>query len=220
MGLNQFQQAFSCFKTFLPVVLLCRAALQDLEEREVDASAWLPILLLGLSNLVLELASNMLQETFFKVFQAISLMGLLLLLRLYGPGDALILVGICLTHVSTTRPLLQGRFLQLFYPDFSLTVLLNAEVLSLATVASNLLRNLCSGAWRTLPKEEPLRKRIASMLLPNTVRLRVEAPRGGCAAGSGGCRIVSAKQTVPMALFILLSYVATLLFGSLIPVPA
>lgn len=217
MGLNQFQ-SFSFFKTFLTVVLLCRAALQDLEEREVDASAWLPILLLGLSALALELASNMLLETFFKLFQAIGLMGLLLLLRLYGPGDALILVGICLTHVSTTRPLIQGRFLQLFYPDFSLTVLLNAEVLSLATIASNLFRNLCSGAWRTMSKE-PLRKRIASMLL-NTVSRRVEAPLGGCASGSDGCRIVFAKQTVPMMLFILLSYVATLLFGSLIPLPA
>ncbi|MGB9718689.1 MAG: prepilin peptidase [Thermoproteota archaeon] len=211
MGLNQFPQAFSFFKTFLPVVLLCPAALQDLEKREVDASTWLPILLLGLSTLVLELASSMLLETFFKLFQAVSLIGLLLLLRLYGPGDALILAGICLTHVSTTRPLLQGRFLQLFYPDFSLTVLLNAEVLSFTTIASNLLRNLRSGAWRTLPKEEPLGKRVASMLLLKTVSQ-------GEAAGSGGCRTVSAKQTVPMALFILLSYVATLLFGSLIPV--
>lgn len=218
MDLSQCLQAFSCFKMLFPVILLSHAALQDLEKRELDVSAWLPILLLGLSALALELASRVLLETFFKLVQTLSLLGLLLLLRLYGPGDALILVGVCLTHVSTARPLLQGRFLKLFYPDFSLTVLLNAELLSLTPIALNLLRNLRSGAWRNLPKAEPFRERFTRTLLKTVSR--GEAPSGECSTGSGGCGVVSVKQTVPMALFILLSYMVTLLFGSLLPLSA
>ncbi|MBO3755209.1 MAG: hypothetical protein FGF53_10120 [Candidatus Brockarchaeota archaeon] len=217
MDLSQCLQAFSCFKTLFPVILLSQAALQDLEKRELDVSAWLPILLLGVSALALELASSVLLETFFKLVQTLSLLGLLLLLRLYGPGDALIMVGVCLTHVSTARPLLQGCFLKLFYPDFSLTVLLNAELLSLTTIALNLLRNLHSGGCRNLPKAEPFRKMFVCALLKTVSRGEASEE---CAAGSGGCGVVSVKQTVPMALFILLSYVVTLLFGSLLPLSA
>lgn len=218
MDLNQCPQAFACLTVF-EIIMLCHAAFQDLEKRELDASAWLPILLLGLSAFILQLASNMLFETFFKLVQTMSLLGLLLLLGLYGPGDALILAGVCLTNVSTTRPLLQGGLLRVFHPDFSLTVLLNAEILSSATVASNLFHNLRSGAWGPYPGE-PFKKRIVHMLLLRAVRNGGESSPRGLDAGSAEGGIVFVKKTVPLAFFILPSYVVTLLFGSLLPLPA
>lgn len=217
MVLNQCPQAFSCLTVF-EIILLCHAAFQDLKKRELDASAWLPILLLGLSAFILQLASNMLLENFFKLVQTMSLLGLLLLLGLYGPGDALILVSICLTHVSTTRPLLQGGLLRVFHPDFSLTVLLNAEILSSTIVASNLFHNIRSGAWGSFPGE-PFKRRIVRMLLLRAVRNRGEPSQKGLDTGGAGSRIVFVKKTVPLAFFILIGYVVTLLFGSLLPLP-
>jgi hypothetical protein len=218
MDLNQFLQAFACFKTVLEMLLLCPAVFQDLENRELDASAWLPILLLGVSALTLELASNMLLETVLKTVQTLSLLGLLLLLGLYGPGDALILVGICLTHVSTTSPLLQGSLLRFSNPDFSLTVLLNAEILSSATVASNLFHNLRSGAWSSSQPGEPFRRRVSRMLLLRAVG-EEESSRKKLAQSTLS-RKVFVKKTVPLTFFILISYGVTLLFGSLVPLPA
>ncbi|MEM3390251.1 MAG: hypothetical protein QW491_12710 [Thermoproteota archaeon] len=217
MVLNQCPEAFSCLTVF-EIILLCQAAFQDLKKRELDASAWLPILLLGLSAFILQLASNMLLETFFKLVQTMSLLGLLLFIGLYGPGDALILVSICLTHVSTTRPLLHGGLLRFFHPDFSLTVLLNAEILSSTSVASNLFHNLRSGAWSSSPSE-PFKKRFTSMLLFRAVRKGDESSPNGLDIGGAAGRIVFVKKTVPLAFFILIGYVVTLLFGSLLPLP-
>ena len=215
MDFSQGLQAFSGLKTLLSLLILCHAAFQDLEERELGASAWLPILLLGALTLILEPA-QLLLETALSIIHTLSVLSILFLLGLYGLGDALILAGICLTHVSTTRPLLQGCLVKLLYPDFSLTVLLNSEILSLTMIASNLAHNLRSGAWDSMPKEEPFKKRVVKMLLLRAVKQCVEAQGEACNAQ----KKFFAKQTVPMVVFILPGYVATLLFGSLIPLPA
>jgi hypothetical protein len=215
LDFSQGLQAFSSFKTPLSILILCHAAFQDLKKRELGASAWVPILLLGVLTLILEPASTTLLEKALSLVQTLSVLSTLFLLGLYGLGDALILAGICLTHVSTTRPL-QGCLIRLLYPDFSLTVLLNAEILSLTTVASNLVHNLRSGAWDSLSREEPFKRRVARMLLLRAVRQSVEAPE----EAYNGRKMFFAKQTVPMVVFILPGYVATLLLGSLIPLPA
>ncbi|MBO3833258.1 MAG: hypothetical protein FGF51_07785, partial [Candidatus Brockarchaeota archaeon] len=125
---------------------------------------------------------------------------------------------VCLTHVSTTMPLLHGGLLRVFYPDFSLTVLLNAEILSSTIVASNLVHNLRSGAWGSYPSE-PFKKRIIRMLLLRAVG-NGESSLKELDIGSAGSGIVFVKKTVPLAFFILPGYLATLLFGSLLPLPA
>ncbi|MEM3646873.1 MAG: prepilin peptidase [Thermofilum sp.] len=216
--LNHGLQAFLSVKTLVSTILLCHAAFQDLEGRRVEASAWFPLILLGVLTLMLELTFSPLESLLERVVSSISLLSLFLLLGLYGLGDALILAGLGLAHVSTTRPLLQGSLLQLPLPEFSLTVLLNAEILSSAMMVSNIAHNLRSGAWRTVLKGESFRKRLSYMLLFRAVGRRVAVAPESCSDNAGG-RMVFVKQTVPMVLFILLGYVATLFFGSIIPMP-
>jgi hypothetical protein len=182
-----------------------------LEKRELVASSWLPILLLGALTLILEPASTILERA-PSLIQTLSVLITLFLLGLYGLGDALILAGICLTHVSTTRPLLQGCLLRLLYPDFSLTVLLNSEILSLMMILSNFVHNLRAGAWGNL-KEESFKKRVMKMLLLRAVRQGVE----DLGKVYDGQKTFFVKKTVPMVVFILPGYVATLFLGSLIP---
>ncbi len=216
---NQVLQAFSSLKTLVSIFLLCHAAAQDFENRELEASAWVPVILLGALTLILELTVSPFETILAKVFLNIILLSLFFLLGLYGLGDALILAGVSFTHVSTTRPLLQGRLLQLSFPEFGITVLLNAELLSSATMVLNMVRNLRSGAWSTVLKGEPFHRRLAYMLLLRAVEQRIGAGLEGCSADGSENRMVFVKQTIPMALFIFFGYVVTLLFGSLIPLP-
>jgi|YelNatPaOPRAMG01_1025707.scaffolds.fasta_scaffold32532_2 hypothetical protein len=206
---NPGLQAFSSLRIFFSALLLCHAAIQDIKRRELEASAWVPIILLGVSTLIVELAVFSQLETILpKLALTLATLSLLFLLGLYELGDALMLIGIGLTHISTTRPLVQGCLLQLPFPDFSLTVLLNAELFSLTIIVLNLVHNLNSGALAEVRKKF-LREKLIHLLLLKAVKPDVETGR----------RIVFVKQTVPMVLFILLGYVATLLFGSLIPLP-
>lgn len=216
MEVFQSLQAFLSVKTLVSMLLLCHAASQDLEGREVEASAWVPVILLGVLTLMLELKVSPLETLLARAVSTIGVLSLFLLLGLYGLGDALILAGLGLTHVSTTRPLFQGSLLQLPLPEFSLTVLLNAEILSSATMVSNIVHNVRSGAWSTVLKGEPFQRRLAYALLRRAVEHGVDAGPGEYSEK----RIVFVKQSVPMVLFIFFAYVATLLFGSLIPLPS
>ncbi|MEM2940163.1 MAG: hypothetical protein QW304_01210 [Thermoproteota archaeon] len=201
-------QAFSILRTVFSALLLCHAAVQDVKNRELESSAWAPIILIGVSTLIMELVSSRLETILPRLALILSTLSLLFLLGLYELGDALILIGIGLTHISTTRPLAQGCLLQLPFPEFSLTVLLNAELFSLTIIVLNLVHNLYSGALAEV-REKILREKILHLLFLKAVKPDVETGR----------RIMFVKQTVPMALFIFLGYVATLLFGSLIPLP-
>jgi hypothetical protein len=202
-------QAFSSLRIIFSTLLLCHAAIQDIKHRELEASAWVPVILFGVSTLIIELAvSSSLETILSRLVLMLATLSLLFLLGLYELGDALILAGIGLTHISTTRPLVQGRLLQMPFPEFSLTVLLNAELFSLTTIVLNLVHNLHSGALAEVRKKI-FHGKIIHLLLLKAVKPSVETGR----------RIVFVKQTVPMVLFILLGYVATLLFGSLIPMP-
>lgn len=202
-------QAFSSLRIVFSALLLCHAAVQDVKHRELDASAWVPIILLGVSTLIMELTVFSQPETILpRLALILSTLSLLFLLGLYELGDALILVGIGLTHVSTTKPLVQGCLLRLPFPEFSLTVLLNAELFSLTIIVLNLAHNLYSGALAE-SRNNILREKIFNLLFSKAVKPGVETGQG----------IIFVKQTVPMALFIFLGYAATLLFGSLIPLP-
>ncbi|MGC8831620.1 MAG: hypothetical protein ACP5PQ_03470 [Thermoproteota archaeon] len=201
-------QAFSSLRIVFSALLLCNAAFQDVKNRELEASAWVPIILIGISTLIVELVFSRLETILPKLALILSTLSLFFLLGLYELGDALILVGIGLTHISTTQPLAQGRLLQLPFPEFSLTVLLNAELFSLAIIVLNLVHNLHSGALAEV-RGKVLREKVLHLFFLKAVKPGVETGR----------RIMFVKQTVPMALFIFLGYAATLLFGSLVPMP-
>lgn len=211
-------QAFSDLRIIFSTLLLCHAAVQDLKHKELEASAWIPIVLLGVSTLIFEITVfSQLETVLPRLALMLTILSLMFLLGLYELGDAIILVGIGLTHISTTRPLVQGCLLQLPFPEFSLTVLLNAELFSLTTIVSNLVHNLGSGALAEV-KKKLFHKRLVYMLLLKAVKRGVETGREEYVTEDSK-RMMFVKQTVPMVLFILLGYVATLLFGSLIPMP-
>lgn len=207
-------QDFLGLKALFIVPMLCYAAYQDLENRELDASTWASMLILGISMITLEFTPTMLPQMFLKLTQSIALLTMFLLLGLYELGDALILIGICLAHVSTSRPLLGGHFLKPYFPDFSLTVLLNSEIFSLTTMLSNLIHNLRSGAWNTLAVDEPFQKKVFCMLFLRTVGQGLDARKGHATNHS-----TFVKRTIPVVLFILPGYVVALIFGSLLPLP-
>lgn len=204
LGLQTFLSLRIAFST----LFLCHAAFQDVKHRELEASAWVPIILLGVSTLIIELTVSSKLETILpRLMVMLVTLTLMFLLGLYELGDTLLLIGIGLTHISITQPLLQGCLLQLPFPEFSLTVLLNAELFSLIMIALNLIHNLYSGAL-TEGGEKPFHEKIIRLLFFKAVKPIVET----------GQSIKFVKQTVPMVLFILIGYVATLLFGSLIPI--
>ncbi|MEM2088633.1 MAG: hypothetical protein QXF52_08220 [Thermoproteota archaeon] len=201
-------QTFSSLRIVFFALLLCNAAIQDVKNRELEASAWVPIILIGVSTLIVELVFSRLETILPRLALILATLSLLFLLGLYELGDALILVGIGLTHISTTKPLIKGCLLQLPFPEFSLTVLLNAELFSLIIIVLNLVHNLYSGALADV-REKVLREKVLHLLFLKAVKPGVET----------GQSIKFVKQTVPMVLFIFLGYAATLLFGSLIPLP-
>lgn len=197
------------------IAFLVYASIQDLKRRELGMLAWAPIVLIGLSSLSWELIVHPTSILPTRLILVSTVIMMPSLLGLYGFGDAFILFGLSLAHITAERPIVGGCFLLLPSPEFGPTLLLNAELLSSSTLISNLIQNLRLKVWKELTmREAPFREKVINMLL-----LRAMSPReprsDEFVRGYEGMTLV--KQTIPMVLFILLGYFQTLLFGSLIP---
>lgn len=199
LGINI--EAFSMLKAVVPIVFLFNAAIQDWRRRELDASAWAPMVIMGFFFLGLELASP------FRVWNIVlklitTLITLLIpyFLHLYELGDAVVVISLSLVHVSTTKPILGGFFLTTPFPDFGFTMLWNTELITLLLF---LLKKVYKSA---------LRKRL--LTVGNTSSTRIEAVR----ENKGG-KALFLKQELPLVSFLLPGYVLTILFGSIIPLP-
>lgn len=199
-------EPFTIVKSLLPVALLFNAAIQDFRRRELNASAWAPIITLGIVSLGVELLASLnVGDVVTRLGITIVTLSLPYFLRLYELGDAIIVIGLSLTHISTTRPFLGGCFLRTLFPDFGLTVLWNTEIIMLLIVLSKRFFDLVSeGRGETLTNSKPLHAKITHGIPPKAVR---ENKR----------RSSFLKQKIPLVSFILPGYVVTILFGSLTP---
>ncbi|MEM1558615.1 MAG: hypothetical protein QXT26_03055 [Thermoproteota archaeon] len=199
-------EPFTIVKSFLPVVLLFNAAIQDFRHRELDASAWVPIIILGIFSLGFELLASLnVGGVVTRLGVTIITLSLPYFLRLYELGDAIIVIGLSLTHISTTRPFLGGGFLRTLFPDFGLTVLWNTEIIMLLIVLSKRFLDLVSeNWWEIFTNSKLLHARITHGITLKAVK---ENKREGSFL----------KQKIPLVTFILPGYAVTILFGSLIP---
>jgi len=199
---SQSLGALETIRIFLPPLLLLEAAIQDFKNRELDASAWLPLVILGIVYIGVELLdSSCLMDIVAKLVVTLTTVFLPYFLNLYEIGDAVIMAGLSLTHISTTRPFLRGSFLRIFFPDFGLTILWDTEIIMLLTALSKTLCNLALRRPVRFLLEEKVGVGIAHS---NTIKRYFEA---------------FLKQNTPFVSLLLPGYVVTLLFGSIIPLP-
>jgi len=192
-------------RAVLPIAPLLNAAVQDFKRRELDASAWVPILVVGIVFLVVELAAS--SNTGGIVARLVITLTTLLLpyfLHLYKLGDAIVMIGLSLTHVSTTKPILGGFLLTALHPDFGLTVLWNTEIIMLLLT---LLEAFCKASSRGLKRGAASSKATSEEASP--IPLWV---------GRGKIRRFFRREA-PLVSFLLPGYVVTILFGSLVPLP-
>ncbi|MEM3711927.1 MAG: hypothetical protein QXR97_00070 [Thermoproteota archaeon] len=200
-------EAFRLLRTILPIVLLSNAALQDLRHRELNASAWFPMIIMGIVFLGVELATSP-RAVGIIVRLVITLVILLLpyFLHLYELGDVIVIISLSLTHISTTEPILGGFFIIRLFPDFGLTMLWNTELIMLFLVLLKTIYELASGNWgkRKVGKHSP-----DSNVSLNLVVIRKNE----------NSRASFFKQETPLISFLLPGYVLTILFGSIFPLP-
>jgi len=185
---------------------LFNAAIQDWKRRELNASAWAPIVIVGFFFLVLELVTSKAWDIVSKL--TITLITLLLpyFLHLYELGDAVVIISLSIAHVSTIRPILGGFFLTTFFPDFGLTMLWNTELIMILISSLRKIYNYALGRRRRLMEEHPEDGSILS--------IDVEAFEK-----NGVDKTHFLKKEVPLVSFLLPGYVLTIFFGSIIPLP-
>jgi len=202
-------EAFNHIKNFIPVVLLLNAAVQDFKRKELGASAWLPIITLGVFSLCVELtASPNRVETITRLVATLTTFSTLYFLNLYEAGDAVIVIGLSLTHISTKKPLVRGCFIQTLFPDFGFTILWNTELMMLILVSLKTVSKKASEALRTcIVKNMLLHIKIAHLMFSNKTN------------GEDCDKPSVLKQKIPLVSLLLPGYVITILFGSIAPLP-
>lgn len=202
-------ESLTITRNFLPVIFLFNAAAQDLKNRELDASAWVPMIMLGIVSLGVELAASLnIWKVIMSVVVTLATLCLPYFFKLYELGDAIMMIGLGLTHISTMRPVLGGFFLRTLFPDFGLTVLWNTELIMIVTALLKRLYDLASGGWGKSPTSDKSPYARAPYLI---------SPRS--AKEDKHAEASFLKHTIPLVSFLLPGYVVTILFGSLVPPP-
>lgn len=202
-------ELFNSIKNFIPLLLLIKAAVQDFKQKELDASSWLPIIILGGLSLGVELTvSPNGVEVIMRLVVTLTVFSTLYFLNLYEAGDAVMMIGLSLIHISTKRPLVGGCFLQTLFPDFGFTILWNTELLVLILIS---LKTAFKTFSRALKKDIVNNRlfdiKTAHLMFPGKIR------------GKDYVEPNVLKQKIPLVSLLLPGYVVTILFGSIAPLP-
>ena len=201
-------EVFNHIRNFVPIVLLLNAAVQDLKHRELDASAWLPIITLGVFSLSVELtASSNRVETIMRLVVTLTIFFTLYFLNFYGAGDAVVMTGLSLTHISTKKPMVKGCFLQTLFPDFGFTILWNTELIILMLISLKIVSKMISKAFKTHIVKNKLHVKIAQLMFSEKT------------GGEDREEPSVLKQKAPLVSLLLPGYLMTILFGSIVPLP-
>ncbi|MDW8033921.1 MAG: hypothetical protein RMI79_03150 [Nitrososphaerota archaeon] len=193
--------ALGIFRAFLPMIPLFKAALRDWKHRELDASTWIPMILMGIFFLGAELATSLTWNIVLKIVITLIILLFPYFLHLYELGDAIAIISISLTHISTTKPILGGFFITTIFPDFGLTMLWNTELIMLLVASLETAYGLASSGRR------------------KSLNLNAFPPYFCIVKEKDLSKASFLKREAPLVSFLLPGYVLTVLFGSIIPIP-